>query len=106
MLLTTTPTIENKKISVYYGIVSGDITAGMHLGKDIAAGFANYFGGRSKSYEKELTKAREETFRQIETQASKLGANAVVGMKTDYKLTGANGGMLLVSSLGTAVYAL
>lgn len=51
-------------------------------------------GGRSGSYEKELKKAREIAFEAIQTEASALGSNAVVGVDIDYEVLGEKNGML------------
>lgn len=59
MLLTTTSTIEGRVIQEYKGIVFGEVVAGVDALKDMAAGFTNFFGGRSGSYEEELIGARK-----------------------------------------------
>lgn len=51
MIVTTTPTIEGRKIVEYKGIVFGEVVSGVNFVKDIAASFSNFFGGRSGSYE-------------------------------------------------------
>ena len=60
MIITTTPAIEGKKIVAYKGIVFREVIQGVDFIKDFTAGFSNFFGGRSATYEEELTKAREE----------------------------------------------
>lgn len=103
MLLTTTSTIEGRVIQEYKGIVFGEVVAGVDALKDMAAGFTNFFGGRSGSYEEELIGAREEALAELEQRAAALGANAVVGVDVDYEVLGSNNGMLMVSASGTAV---
>ena len=61
--LTTTPTIEGRRIVEYKGIVFGEVISGVDFVKDFAAGLTNFFGGRSNSYEGELQKAREQGLR-------------------------------------------
>ena len=39
----------------------------------------------------------------MEENASRLGANAVVGIDLDYETIGTNGSMLMVTASGTAV---
>lgn len=104
MIITTTPSVEGKKIAEYKGIVFGEIVSGVNFLKDIAAGFRNFFGGRSDSYEGELIEAREAALREMESRAAKLGANAVVGVNIDYEVLGQGGDMLMVTASGTAVY--
>ncbi len=103
MIITTTPDIEGSKISRYLGVVTGEAILGANLFRDIFAGIRDIVGGRSGAYEKELRKAREIAFDEIEAAATKLGANAVVGVDIDYEILGEKSGMLMVSVSGTAV---
>ncbi len=103
MISTTTPSIEGKNIVEYKGIVFGEVVAGVNVIKDMVAGLANVFGGRSTTYEDELINARQQAVREMETRAAALGANAVVGVDIDYEVLGADNGMLMVTASGTAV---
>lgn len=103
MIVTTTQNIEGKKIVEYKGIVFGEVISGVDVVKDMVAGFSNFFGGRSNTYETELVKARENALREMEERAFQLGANAVVGVDIDYEVLGSNNGMLMVTASGTAV---
>jgi uncharacterized protein YbjQ (UPF0145 family) len=60
-------------------------------------------GGRSAAYEKELREARRVAFEELQAEAQRIGANAVVGIDLDYEVVGPNGSMLMVSVSGTAV---
>lgn len=102
MIVTTTSNIEGKNIIEYRGIVFGEVVDGVDFIKDIAAGFTNFFGGRSKSYEDELIRGRQDALREMEERAKAIGANAVVGVKLDYEVLG-QGNMLMVIASGTAV---
>lgn len=103
MIVTTTPGIDGRQIAEYKGIVFGEVISGVNMFKDIAAGFRNLVGGRSKSYEDELLAAREEALAEMAQRARALGADAVVGVDVDYETLGADGGMLMVTASGTAV---
>ncbi|NLC53468.1 MAG: putative heavy metal-binding protein [Firmicutes bacterium] len=103
MIVTTTPTVEGRKIVEYKGIVFGEVISGVNFLKDFAAGLSNFFGGRSGSYEGELIKAREDAIGEMQQRAAKLGANAVVGVDIDYEVLGQGGNMLMVTASGTAV---
>jgi uncharacterized protein YbjQ (UPF0145 family) len=76
---------------------------GANLFRDLFAGIRDIVGGRSGAYEKELKKAREIAFEELEAAAVKSGANAVVGVDIDYEVLGEKSGMLMVSVSGTAV---
>ena len=103
MLQTTTPTIQGKTITNYYGVVTGEAILGANLFKDFFAGVRDIVGGRSAAYERELQKAREVAFEEMSQKATELGANAIVGIDIDYETVGAQGSMLMVSVSGTAV---
>jgi uncharacterized protein YbjQ (UPF0145 family) len=103
MQVTTTPTIEGKRIKKYCGVVAGEAILGANLFKDIFAGIRDIVGGRSATYERELQKARDVALQELEQKAEELGANAVVGVDIDYEVLGPNNGMLMVAASGTAV---
>ena len=103
MIITTTPSVEGRRIVEYKGIVLGEVVSGVNFIKDFAAGLSNFFGGRSGSYEEELMQARTEALEEMKQRAKALGANAVVGVDVDYEVLGADNGMLMVSVSGTAV---
>ena len=103
MLLTTTPTIQGREITQYFGIVSGETIIGANLFKDFFAGIRDIVGGRSSSYESVLREAKECALQEMSDQATRMGANAVIGIDLDYETVGANGSMLMVTAAGTAV---
>lgn len=103
MIITTTPSVEGKKIMEYKGVVFGEVISGVNFVRDIAATFTNFLGGRSGSYEEELVTARQNAMREMEQRAAAMGANAVVGVDIDYEVLGADNGMLMVTASGTAV---
>ena len=105
MLVTTTPSIEGRKITKYCGVVAGEAVLGANLFKDLLAGIRDIVGGRSGTYEKELQRARDVTIQEMVERAQALGASAVVGVDLDYEVLGRDNGMLMVSASGTAVVA-
>ena len=103
MLVTTTPIIEGKRIIHYYGIVSGETIIGANVFPDFLAGIRDFVGGRSGAYEEVLRQAKETAIKEMEEQAARLGANAVIGVDLDYETVGGSGSMLMVTATGTAV---
>ncbi|MBN2852367.1 MAG: putative heavy metal-binding protein [Clostridia bacterium] len=103
MIITTTPSIEGMKIVEYKGLVFGEVINGVDFIKDFAAGITNFLGGRSGSYEGELIDARQNAVKEMEQRASRIGANAVVGVDIDYEVLGQGNNMLMVTASGTAV---
>ena len=101
MIVTTTNVIEGRPITEYLGVVSAQSVLGVNAFKDVAAGMRNVFGGRSKSYENELSGGVSATLEEPEVQAKAIGADALVGVDIDYETVGNQ--MLMVSASGTAV---
>ena len=103
MLLTTTPNIQGREITQYFGIVSGETIIGANLFKDFFAGIRDIVGGRASSYESVLREAKESALQEMSDQAARMGSNAVIGIDLDFETVGANGSMLMVTAAGTAV---
>lgn len=103
MILTTTPSIEGRKITLYKGVVAGQAILGANIFRDFLAGVRDIVGGRSGAYENVLRDGRDAVLKDLEAEASALGADAVVAIDFDYEAIGANASMLMVSASGTAV---
>jgi uncharacterized protein YbjQ (UPF0145 family) len=103
MQVTTTPSIEGRRITKYCGVVAGEAILGANVFKDVFAGIRDLVGGRSATYERELQQAREMALEEMQQKAAEMGANAVVGVDLDYEVLGQGNGMLMVSASGTAV---
>ncbi|MDF9830894.1 uncharacterized protein YbjQ (UPF0145 family) [Parabacteroides sp. PF5-6] len=103
MLLTTTNSLEGKEIIQYFGIVSGETIIGANIVKDFFAGITDIVGGRSGSYEKVLKQAKDAALQEMADQATRMGANAVIGIDLDYETVGSTNSMLMVTAAGTAV---
>ena len=103
MLLATTPIIEGKRITTYYGIVSGETIIGANVFRDFFASIRDIVGGRSGSYEEVLLEAKDTALKEMSEQARQMGANAVIGVDLDYETVGGSGSMLMVTAAGTAV---
>jgi len=105
MLLSSTNTLENKKIVKYHGLVTGESLIGSNVYKDLFSGVRDVVGGRTSAYERELEKAREITLRSMEEKANDLNANAIIGLKISYNnLGGTMGNTILVTAYGTAIF--
>jgi len=103
MIVSTTPQLEGKKITDYRGVVSGETIIGANIFRDIFASIRDIVGGRSSSYESVLREAKTIALREMQENATMLGANAVVGVDLDYETLGSRNGMLMVTASGTAV---
>ena len=89
MIVTTTVSVEGRRITEYKGIVFGEVISGVNFVRD----------------EEELVQARQNALKEMEQRAADLGANAVVGVDIDYEVLGAGNGMFMVTASGTAVVA-
>lgn len=103
MLITTTNNIEGKRITNYYGLVSGETIIGANLVKDLFASITDIVGGRSGAYEQTLREAKDTAILEMTQEAQRLGANAIIGVDLDYETLGSGGSMLMVTACGTAV---
>lgn len=105
MIITTTPTVDSRRIREYKGVVTGEAILGANIFRDFFAGITDIVGGRSGAYEGELRKARDIAMREMMDDALRLGSNAVVGVDLDYETISMGSGtsMLMVSASGTAV---
>ncbi|HUV03896.1 MAG TPA: heavy metal-binding domain-containing protein [Armatimonadota bacterium] len=100
MIVTTTPSIEGKRITSYLGIVTGEAILGANIMKDLFASITDIVGGRSAAYEEELSRARQMALDEMADRAAAMGGNAVIGVDLDYEII--RQGMLMVSASGTA----
>lgn len=101
--MTTTPTVEGRRIVTYYGVVTGETIIGANVMRGFLAGIRDFFGGRSGAYEEVLREAKDTALEEMSREAQRLGANAVVGIDLDYETVGGSGSMLMVTCSGTAV---
>jgi len=81
MLMSTTETIEGKKIVKHLGLVKGNTIRARHIGRDIMAGLRNVVGGEITDYTKMMAESREQALDRMTEDAQNLGANAIVGVK-------------------------
>lgn len=101
MLITTTTLISGSEIIEYKGIVSGEVILGANVFRDILASVRDFIGGRSAAYEEVLKEAKASAIQEMEQEAQKLGANAIIGVDIDYEMISTS--MLMVAVSGTAV---
>ncbi len=106
VLASTTPNLEGWEITEYLGPVSTHVVAGTNIFSDIAASFSDVFGGESKSYKKQLEQINEQVVGELREEASRRGANALVGLRIDHdQISGQNKAMFMVAASATAVHA-
>jgi len=94
MILTTTNNIEGFKITEYKGIVTG-------TSSELKTKFSFKNDKNMQIIEDLMNEAKEQAFQKLQTNASNLKANAVVGISVDVETVG--GSYFFVSVTGTAV---
>jgi uncharacterized protein YbjQ (UPF0145 family) len=103
MLMSTTSVVDGRPVTRYLGVVTGEAIIGANIFRDVFAAVRDVVGGRSGTYEKALSEAREIAMAEMQKKAQELGANGVIGIDVDYEVLGQNNGMLMVAVSGTAV---
>ncbi len=103
MLITTTHSVEGRRIVAYHGVVSGEAVIGANIVRDFFASIRDKIGGRAGSYEKVLRSGRDAAVADMAEEAKALGGNAVIGVDLDYGALGSSDSMLMVTATGTAV---
>jgi uncharacterized protein YbjQ (UPF0145 family) len=101
MILTNIEAVPGKKITAHFGMVSGSTVRAKHAGKDILAGFKNFFGGEIKGYTELMDESRKEATQRMIQQATRMGANAIVNVR--YATSAITVGAAEVYAYGTAV---
>ncbi len=82
-IITTTHSIERWEIREYYPPISSNVVIGTNIFCDITAVFADFFGGRSRSYERRLNNIYKDAINTLEDKVRSIGANAIIGLKID-----------------------
>lgn len=103
MIVTTTDTIEGRRVAQYLGVVAGEAVIGANVFRDLFAGIRDVIGGRSGAYEKTLREARQIAVEELIFEAKALGADAVIGVTLDFEGGVHQGSMMMVAAAGTAV---
>ncbi|OZS76771.1 hypothetical protein CF394_14950 [Tetzosporium hominis] len=101
MLVTTTNTVEGKKIATYHGIVTGEAIMGANVVRDLFASVTDIVGGRSSAYENKLSEGRQIALEEMKVKASQMGADAVIAVDLDFETL--REGMMMCIATGTAV---
>ena len=103
MILTTTSTVEGRPAMAYLGVVTSEVILGTNIFRDIFSTVRDIVGGRARSYENVLKEGRAQVLAELEEEARKLRADAIVGIDLDYEVVGSRGAMLMITATGTAV---
>jgi uncharacterized protein YbjQ (UPF0145 family) len=104
VLVITTSPADGLKIKQYLKPISAHIVAGTNLFSDFLASFTDVFGGRSQTYQKQLTSLYDEAIERLKTSAYEIGANCIIGLRVDLdEVSGKGKSMFMITAIGTAV---
>lgn len=104
ILVTTTEKIDGIEIIQYIKPISAHVVTGTGFFSDFAASFSDVFGGRSQSYQKQLTSIYNEAIETLKRTAYETGANCIVGLRVDLdEIAGKGKSMFMITAVGTAV---
>lgn len=104
ILVTTTSSVEGLTVKQYLKPVSAHIVAGTNLFSDFFASFSDVFGGRSQTYQKQLSSLYNEAIERLRIAAYEIGANCIVGLHVDMdEISGKGKSMFMLTAIGTAV---
>jgi len=81
MLISNIETIPGREVQEILGVVSGSTVRAKHIGRDFMAGIRNIVGGELSAYTELLQEARAEAIERMKSQASELGADAIVNVR-------------------------
>ena len=81
MIVVTTESIANRKVTRTLGVVKGNTVRACHLGEDLMAYVKNLVGGELIEYTEVIAQAREQAVDRMIQEARALGADAVVGLR-------------------------
>ena len=104
ILVITTSSADGIKVKRYLKPISAHIVAGTNLFSDFLGGLTDVFGGRSQTYQKQLTSLYNEAIERIKIAAYEVGANCIIGLSIDMdEISGKGKSMFMLTAIGTAV---
>jgi len=104
ILVTTTSSVDGLTIKQYLKPISAHIVAGTNLFSDFFASLSDVFGGRSQTYQRQLSSLYNEAIERLRIAAYEIGANCIVGLQVDMdEISGKGKSMFMLTAVGTAV---
>ncbi|MDX1389664.1 MAG: YbjQ family protein [Acidobacteriota bacterium] len=81
MIVTPASSVSGRRVVKTLGLVKGNTIRARHFGKDILAGLKNLVGGEIEEYTKMMAESREQALDRMVSDATALGANAVIDVR-------------------------
>lgn len=83
MIITTGNEVAGRPITKYIGIARGIVVRTPTIAQGFVGGLKSIVGGNIEEYAKVCEQAREEAYERMVAHATKMGADAVIGMRYD-----------------------
>ena len=99
-------TVDNQRFAEYEAtgqLITSNVVISHDYFKFVIASIHNFFGGRLKSYESILERARREALVRLKKEAAKQGATHIAALRLSSTEMGMEGGMVEVFAYGTAI---
>ena len=103
MIVSTTFTVEGRRVREYKGLVRGLIVRAPTISQGILGGLKSIIGGNIGAYTEMCEQARQTAYDLMITHARELGANAIIGVSYDASEIGGQQAATEVLCYGTAV---
>ena len=104
IVLTTTASVPSREIKEVVDIVSAEVAVGMNIFKDMFSAVRDVVGGRAGAIQGTLRDLGGQALEELRQEASRVGADAGVGVDLDYsEFSGGGRSMLFIVANGTAV---
>lgn len=101
MIVSNVETLPDYEVVEHLGLVQGSTVRSKHFGRDFMAGIKNIFGGELRGYTELLEESRDEAISRMTTQASAIGADAVLNVRLS--TSAVTQGAAEILAYGTAV---
>ncbi len=101
MLVTTSGAIARRTITTHLGLAKGNTIRARHIGRDIIALLRLLVGGEIQEYTKLMAEAREQALDRMISDASAMGADAIIDVR--FSTSVVIGGAAELLAYGTAV---
>ncbi|NWG09799.1 MAG: YbjQ family protein [Nitrososphaerales archaeon] len=99
-IIVTTPNVPGYRIKKVLGVITGLTPRTRGVGGKFVAGIQSIFGGEISVFISELEKARIEAIERAKDKATRMGANAIIGL--DIETSEVFEGVVVISATGTA----
>ena len=104
ILVTTTSSVDGLSVKQYLKPISAHLVAGTNLFSDFFASFSDVFGGRSQTYQRQISSLYNEAIERLRIAAYEIGANCIIGLNVDMdEISGKGKSMFMLTAIGTAV---